>query len=70
MSDLSPESEGRAPGRGRLRARRILVVGASGAPHLAPAIGAGGWRVDEMIAHCCVAGASSNFSTPSGTTST
>ena len=28
MSDLSPESEGRAPGRGRLQARRILVVGA------------------------------------------
>src|SRR2546430_16485065 len=28
MSDLSPESAGRAPGRDRLRARRILVVGA------------------------------------------
>src|SRR2546426_2773663 len=27
MSDLSPESAGRAPGRDRLRARRILVVG-------------------------------------------
>jgi len=28
MSELSPESAGRAPGRDRLRGRRILVVGA------------------------------------------
>src|SRR3989442_15008483 len=28
MSDLSPESAGRAPGRDRLPARRLLVVGA------------------------------------------
>jgi NAD(P)-dependent dehydrogenase (short-subunit alcohol dehydrogenase family) len=47
---VAPEAEGRAPGRDRLRDRRILVVGAGTAPHDSDAEKIGNGRAISVLA--------------------